>query len=61
MYHSGEEMKPTDFGDIFSTEWTAQAIAEVVNKGIGHLTQVCSVARSRLHFSFVAIESLALG
>ena len=34
-------MRPTELGEIFTTEWTREAIEEVVNKGIGHLTQVC--------------------
>ncbi|KAF8635933.1 hypothetical protein AX15_000104 [Amanita polypyramis BW_CC] len=38
-YHSGEEMKPTELGEVFTTEWTREAVAEVVDKGIGHLTQ----------------------
>ncbi|KAG6897556.1 hypothetical protein C0992_000339 [Termitomyces sp. T32_za158] len=38
-YYSGEILKPAALGDLFSTAWTRTAIAEVVKKGIGHLTQ----------------------
>ncbi|KAF8630909.1 hypothetical protein AX17_005267 [Amanita inopinata Kibby_2008] len=38
-YHSGEEVKPPGLGDIFTTSWTREAIANVVNKGIGHVTR----------------------
>ncbi|TFK40639.1 hypothetical protein BDQ12DRAFT_601697 [Crucibulum laeve] len=39
--YTGEEAKPRPdtLGDVFSTEWTRQAIDEVVQKGIGHLTK----------------------
>ncbi|CAL1712564.1 unnamed protein product [Somion occarium] len=33
------ESKPEDLGELFSTEWTRNAISDVVNKGIGHLTE----------------------
>lgn len=36
----GDEAKPTTLGGLFSTDWTRQAIDEVVNKGTRHLTQV---------------------
>jgi hypothetical protein len=39
-HYGGEEVKPSELGELFSTSWTRAAIAEVVNKGIGHLTQV---------------------
>lgn len=39
-YASIENKKPETLQEIFSTEWTRSAIAEVTNKGIGHLTQV---------------------
>ena len=29
-----------DLGDMFSTDWTRVAIANLVRKGSGHLTQV---------------------
>ncbi|KIK08003.1 hypothetical protein K443DRAFT_1909 [Laccaria amethystina LaAM-08-1] len=35
----GEELKPADLEDVFSTQWTRGAIAGVVSKGINHLTQ----------------------
>ncbi|KAF5382630.1 hypothetical protein D9615_003010 [Tricholomella constricta] len=39
-YSSAEaEPKPAALGDLFSTPWTRTAITEVVNKGIGHLTE----------------------
>ncbi|KAI0081583.1 hypothetical protein K474DRAFT_1703756 [Panus rudis PR-1116 ss-1] len=31
--------KPEDLGELFTNEWTRNAIEEVVNKGIGHLTE----------------------
>ncbi|GLB38245.1 putative RNA recognition motif containing protein [Lyophyllum shimeji] len=37
--YSGDEAKPAELGDLFSTPWTRTAIKEVVNKGIGHLTK----------------------
>ncbi|KAF9046435.1 hypothetical protein BJ165DRAFT_1471732 [Panaeolus papilionaceus] len=38
-YSSGEEMKPSQLGDIFSTEWTRDALHEVTQKAKIHLTQ----------------------
>ncbi|KAF8349290.1 hypothetical protein F5887DRAFT_945363 [Amanita rubescens] len=38
-YHSSGEMRPPELDEIFTTDWTREAITEVVNKGIGHLTQ----------------------
>ncbi|KAG5726870.1 hypothetical protein E4T56_gene1120 [Termitomyces sp. T112] len=36
-HYSGENLKPAALGDLFSTDWTRIAIAEVVKKGVGHL------------------------
>lgn len=33
-------MKSADLGDLFSEEWTREAISRVVEKGQIHLTQV---------------------
>lgn len=41
LYASGEQHKPSELGETFSTEWTRSAIAEIVERGAGHLTQVC--------------------
>lgn len=38
--YMGEEPKPATLGELFSTDWTRQAIDEVVDKGINHLAQV---------------------
>jgi hypothetical protein len=38
--YAGVQAKPDDLGEIFSTAWTRSAIADIVDKGIGHLTQV---------------------
>ncbi|KAJ4001680.1 hypothetical protein F5050DRAFT_1708044 [Lentinula boryana] len=32
-------VKPDGLGQLFSTEWTRAAIREIVNKGIGHITE----------------------
>ncbi|KAJ7644334.1 hypothetical protein FB45DRAFT_897551 [Roridomyces roridus] len=34
-----EAEKPQELGELFSTEWTRQALTQVVDKGIWHLTQ----------------------
>ncbi|KAF8158295.1 hypothetical protein B0H34DRAFT_708196 [Crassisporium funariophilum] len=39
LYTSGEQLKPSTLGDVFSTTWTREAINEVVKKAVGHLTQ----------------------
>ncbi|KIM54604.1 hypothetical protein SCLCIDRAFT_136495 [Scleroderma citrinum Foug A] len=38
-YFSALEPKPEELGELFSTEWTREAIATVVTKGHGHLTK----------------------
>jgi squamous cell carcinoma antigen recognized by T-cells 3 len=35
-----EEVEPSALGELFSSSWTRAAIADVVNRGIGHITQV---------------------
>ncbi|PPR05354.1 hypothetical protein CVT24_007968 [Panaeolus cyanescens] len=42
-YSTGEAMKPSELGDIFSTEWTRDAIHEVVEKSKIHLKQSSSL------------------
>ncbi|KAK7056983.1 Splicing factor [Paramarasmius palmivorus] len=37
-YGEGEP-KPDEFGELFSTEWARLALTDIVNKGLGHLTQ----------------------
>ncbi|KIK69665.1 hypothetical protein GYMLUDRAFT_212399 [Collybiopsis luxurians FD-317 M1] len=37
-YASGAA-KPDELGELFSTEWTRLAITDIVNKGIGHITE----------------------
>lgn len=39
-YSSGGETRPEEFVDMFTTAWTRNAIARVVEKGLCHLTQV---------------------
>lgn len=38
-HYVGEEAKPAELGALFSTSWTRAAIADVVNKGVRHITQ----------------------
>ncbi|GBE83236.1 predicted protein [Sparassis crispa] len=38
-HFASTESRPEDLGDLFSTEWTREAIAWVVAQGAGHLTQ----------------------
>ncbi|KAF9811778.1 hypothetical protein IEO21_06434 [Rhodonia placenta] len=38
-HFSTSETKPDDLGELFTPEWTSAAIASVVTKGVGHLTQ----------------------
>ncbi|KAJ7164661.1 hypothetical protein C8R43DRAFT_236103 [Mycena crocata] len=37
--HYAETEKPQELGEVFSEDWTRLALAEVVNKGIWHLSQ----------------------
>ncbi|KAF8964174.1 hypothetical protein BDZ97DRAFT_1816638 [Flammula alnicola] len=39
LYISGEQSRPEALGEIFTTSWTREAIDNVVEKGVGHLTQ----------------------
>jgi hypothetical protein len=41
LYVSGEQLRPEALGNIFATTWTRTAIHEVVQKGLGHLIEVC--------------------
>jgi len=41
LYVSGEQLRPETLEDVFTTTWTRTAIDEVVQKGLGHLTEVC--------------------
>ena len=43
---------------MFSTEWTRDAIAGVVNKGLGHLTQVITSPHIRFVLIFPAQSHL---
>lgn len=45
-HFSTSETKPDDLGELFTPEWTSAAIASVVTKGVGHLTQVCALVAS---------------
>ena len=56
-------MRPTELGEIFTTEWTHEAIAEVVNKGMCHLTQVCTIQYHGTFYliPFIISESPSLG
>ncbi|KAJ3800908.1 hypothetical protein GGU11DRAFT_676191 [Lentinula aff. detonsa] len=38
-YYANGAVKPDGLGQLFSTEWTRAAIMEIVNKGIGHITE----------------------
>ncbi|KAF7365413.1 ATP-dependent DNA helicase PIF1 [Mycena venus] len=37
--HYSETEKPQELGELFSVDWTREALGEVVNKGIWHLTR----------------------
>lgn len=41
--HYLEAEKPQELGELFSVEWTRTALAEVVDKGIWHLSQVSGI------------------
>ncbi|KAJ3894244.1 hypothetical protein GG344DRAFT_41516 [Lentinula edodes] len=38
-HYSDEAIKPDELGELFSKEWTRTAVTDIVNKGIGHITQ----------------------
>ncbi|KAJ3867729.1 hypothetical protein EV359DRAFT_61240 [Lentinula novae-zelandiae] len=38
-HYSNEAIKPDELGELFSKEWTRTAVTDIVNKGIGHITQ----------------------
>jgi len=50
-------VKPTDLGEMFTTGWTREAITEVVNKGIGHLTQSHLLWDKQLEWEMEMLES----
>lgn len=55
-------MKPSQLGDIFSTEWTRDALHEVTQKAKIHLTQVSvSCSRALLLYLTIPLESEDLG
>lgn len=43
LYANGETPKPDELGDLFSKDWTREAVGVLVQKGAGHLTQVRAV------------------
>ncbi|KAJ3814647.1 hypothetical protein F5876DRAFT_86271 [Lentinula aff. lateritia] len=38
-HYSNEAIKPDELGELFSEEWTRTAVTDIVNKGIGHISQ----------------------
>ena len=59
-----QDTRPVGFGDMFSTDWTRDAISRVVAKGIGHLTEVHICDISSLLVSFYSVlfpESSVVG
>ncbi|KAG6813581.1 hypothetical protein H0H92_009625 [Tricholoma furcatifolium] len=59
-YSSGENNKPDDLGDIFSTSWTRAAITEVVNKGINDLAKGHLLWNLQCDWELQQLESVAL-
>jgi len=41
-YFSELEVKPDNLGELFSDSWTQEAMADVVSKGAGDISQVSS-------------------
>lgn len=63
LYVSGEQLRPEALGDVFTTTWTRNSIHQVVQKGLGHLIEVCTTPVpchliSSFHF---LLESQTLG
>ena len=56
-------MRPPELDEMFTTQWTRESITEVVNKGIGHLTQVCKMQyqTTLLLLQFALSEPPSLG
>ncbi|RDB17959.1 hypothetical protein Hypma_000943 [Hypsizygus marmoreus] len=55
--YSEEGTRPEALGDLFSTNWTRSAITDVVNKGIGHLTQSHLLWDLQRDWEFQILES----
>ena len=43
LYVSGEQLRPEALADVFTTTWTRNSIHQVVQKGLGHLIEVCII------------------
>ncbi|KIL67874.1 hypothetical protein M378DRAFT_159079 [Amanita muscaria Koide BX008] len=56
-YDSGEELRPTDFDEMFTREWTREAITGVVSKGIGHLPQSHFLWNKQLEWELDVLEA----
>ena len=52
-YTTEENLRPDTLGDTFTTAWTREAINEVVQKGINHLTEVCLFFTTGIFFIFM--------
>jgi hypothetical protein len=42
-YFSGLEVEPDSLGELFSDSWTQEAMADVVSKGAGDISQVSTL------------------
>ena len=55
------EERPEDLGDLFTAAWMRSEMPEVVEKGIGHLTQVSTVVCGVRVPLMMHLEPLAVG
>lgn len=64
FYVSGEQLRPEALGDVFTTTWTRNSIHQVVQKGLGHLIEVCITpvfVPSIFSHCYFLLESQTLG
>jgi hypothetical protein len=61
-YFSGLEVKPDNLGELFSDDWTREAMSIVISKGTGDISQVSSpilqTARHRRHAESYTVGSV---
>ena len=55
------DARPDDLGDLFTVSWMRAEIPKVVEKGIGHLTQVSMIVCSMRVPLIARSESLVVG
>jgi len=62
LYVSGEQLRPEALADVFTTTWTRNSIHQVVQKGLGHLIEVCIISVSMPSiFLILFLESQTVG